>query len=195
MPFPKIKTSQRIYLSTNMNNFRNFINKSLKTHPIVTNSLIYGTLCTGAEFSQQIISKKVLAKHTQPLDYGIIGRYTIYGTSIGGPLISLWYRFLDKKFQGTTTKIIVQKLLVDQFTFTAALLVVFYVSMSVMERKADIFEECRNKFGQTFKSSCMFWIPAQTINFIMIPPMYRVTYIGLCSFAWINILCCFKRSQ
>lgn len=32
----------------------------LGKYPILTNSLIYGTLCVGAEFSQQTLSKKIL---------------------------------------------------------------------------------------------------------------------------------------
>lgn len=67
--------------------------------------------------------------------------------------------------------------------------------MSIMERKPDIFEELRNKIVPTFERSCMFWIPVQAVNFLLIPPLYRVTYIGLSSFAWINILVWIKRQS
>lgn len=65
--------------------------------------------------------------------------------------------------------------------------------MSIMEGKSDIFEEYRNKIVSTFSKSCMFWLPAQCINFALISPLYRVTYTGCCSFAWINILVWLKR--
>lgn len=38
------------------------------------------------------------------------------------------YNFLDKKLPGTTVKVVVKKLLIDQFVFTPQLLVIFYVS-------------------------------------------------------------------
>ncbi|XP_018563503.1 mpv17-like protein [Anoplophora glabripennis] len=178
-----------------MNNlFQNF-KRILDKYPIIVNSVVYGSLCVGAEFSQQTITKKLLDDPPKPYDWNTLGRYTIYGTTLAGPMLTVWYRFLDKKFVGTTTKVIVKKLLIDQFFFTPQLLLVFYVSMSVMERKPDIFEEFRQKIGNTFKTSCMFWLPAQSINFLLIPPAFRVTYVGTCSFAWVNILCWIKRQS
>ncbi|CAH1155633.1 unnamed protein product [Phaedon cochleariae] len=176
-----------------MNNFRNFLKRSLERYPIVTNSLIYGTLCSASEFSQQTLS--CWGDRQEPYNSSAIGRYVIYGTFIGGPLIANWYRTLDRWFPGKTSSIIVKKLMIDQFTFTPALLAIFYVSMSIMEQKADLFEEMKQKFVPTFKTSCMFWMPAQTMNFLLIPPMYRVSYIAMCSFAWINILCFIKRKN
>ena len=41
----------------------------------------------------------------------------------------------------------------------------------------------------------MFWMPAQTVNFLLVPQTMRVVYIGVCSFAWVNILCFFKRGE
>lgn len=67
--------------------------------------------------------------------------------------------------------------------------------MSLMERKDDIFEECREKFVPTFARSCLFWLPAQTLNFSVVPPQFRVVYISTCAFAWVNILCWIKRGQ
>ncbi|KAG5863754.1 hypothetical protein JTB14_030548 [Gonioctena quinquepunctata] len=151
-PSLKVSKPQQLLFSNDMNKFRTLLKKSLATYPILTNSLIYGSLCTASEFSQQTINK-ILVDDPKPLDSRSIGRYVIYGTCIGGPLIAVWYRNLDKWFQGTATKVIVKKLMVDQFTFTASLLVVFYVSMSLMERKADIFQECREKFVPTFQTS------------------------------------------
>lgn len=54
------------------------------------------------------------------------------------------YRFLDKKYVGTTAKIITKKLLIDQFFFTPQLLTVFFVSeyfISQMRVKFSTFIE------------------------------------------------------
>lgn len=29
-------------------------------HPIISNSVVYGSLCVGAEFTQQVITRKIL---------------------------------------------------------------------------------------------------------------------------------------
>lgn len=68
--------------------------------------------------------------------------------------------------------------------------------MSLMEGKTDKpFEELREKFVPTFIRSCMFWLPAQTANFLLIGPRFRVIYVGFCSFTWVNILCWIKRQR
>lgn len=67
--------------------------------------------------------------------------------------------------------------------------------MSLMENKKDILEECKRKLIPTFKTSCAFWLPVQAINFLLIPPTFRVAYVGTCAFAWVNILCWFKRQE
>ena len=41
----------------------------------------------------------------------------------------------------------------------------------------------------------MFWMPAQAVNFLLVPQTMRVVYIAACSFVWVNILCVVKRSD
>lgn len=67
--------------------------------------------------------------------------------------------------------------------------------MSIMEGQDDIFREMKAKLISTYKGSCAFWIPAQAINFFLIPPHFRVVYIGTCAFAWCNVLCWIKRME
>ncbi|XP_049862091.1 mpv17-like protein isoform X3 [Schistocerca gregaria] len=105
------------------------------------------------------------------------------------------YRWLDRRFVGTAAATVLKKMLLDQFVLTPPLLVAFYVSMSLMERKKDLFEECRNKLVPTFKTSCLFWMPAQLVNFMWVPPAARVIYVGSCALVWVNILCWFKRQD
>ncbi|XP_069688107.1 mpv17-like protein isoform X1 [Periplaneta americana] len=168
-----------------------------KRYPMAANAVVYGTLVTGAEFSQQTITKKILVKDAerQEIDKGSLGRFAIMGTLIYPNVLYIWYRWLDSRYVGTATKTIVKKLLLDQFVLTPPLLCAFFVIMSAMERKDDIFEECRKKMIPTFQTSCMFWLPAQTLNFIFIPPVARVVYVGTCAFIWINILVWIKRQK
>ncbi|KAK5642440.1 hypothetical protein RI129_008607 [Pyrocoelia pectoralis] len=169
--------------------------RAFTTRPILTNAVIYGTLYVGAEFSQQVLSRKILTDEKKPLDVNTLKRYTLYGTLIQGPLLTVWYKWLDTRYIGTAYKIVGKKLLLDQFLMTPQIVWIFFTTMSLMEGKEDIFEECRSKFITTFQSSCIFWIPVQSINFMLIPPTFRVVYIGLCSFGWVNILCYIKRQS
>ncbi|XP_037033515.1 mpv17-like protein [Bradysia coprophila] len=164
-------------------------------HPIISNSLIYGSLYVGAEFSQQFITRKILAEEKSNIDKATLVRYAAMGTLAYSPILYNWYKWLDRTFPGTNKAIIVKKLVLDQFGVTPVLLVIFFTGMSIMERKKDKLEECKEKFLPTFARSCLFWLPAQSMNFLFVPPRFRVIYVGSCSFLWVNILCWVKRQQ
>ncbi|EDW94863.1 mpv17-like protein isoform X1 [Drosophila yakuba] len=166
-------------------------------YPFVTNSAIYGSLYVGAEYSQQFASKRWLstASEREDIDYATIGRYAVMGTAVYAPTLYLWYKWLDRAFPGTTKVIIVKKLVLDQFVLTPYLLTVFYAGMSIMEGSEDIFLELREKFVPTFMRSCIFWLPAQALNFSLVAPRFRVIYMGICGLIWVNILCWTKRQS
>ncbi|KAH8296497.1 hypothetical protein KR054_007080 [Drosophila jambulina] len=168
-----------------------------RRYPFVTNSAIYGSLYVGAEYSQQFVSKRWLASpaEREDIDYATIGRYAVMGTAAYAPTLYFWYKWLDRTFPGTTKVIIVKKLVLDQFVLTPYLLTVFYAGMSLMEGSEDTFLELREKFVPTFVRSCIFWLPAQALNFTLVAPRFRVIYMGVCGLIWVNILCWIKRQS
>ncbi|XP_076302294.1 PXMP2/4 family protein 4-like [Lasioglossum baleicum] len=119
-------------------------------------------------------------------------RYAIYGCFIAGPVLHGWYKWLDMFYKGKTMKIVFIKLLVDQFILTPPLIMIFFISMSLMEGKSNILDECKDKFFQTFKTSCMYWLPVQFLNFLLVPPALRVSFVSIAAFCWVNILCYLK---
>ncbi|XP_070501123.1 mpv17-like protein [Chironomus tepperi] len=174
----------------------NLVKTAFRKHPVIANCTTYGFLYVGAELSQQTVTKKFLTSPPQDIDKPTLARYGIMGTLIYSPILYNWYKWLDRSFPGTAKKTILRKLLLDQFLLTPPLLVIFYTGMSLMEMNFDEpFEECKRKFVPTFARSCMFWLPAQTLNFILIPPAFRVIYMGFASFCWVNILCFLKRQK
>ncbi|EDW79444.2 uncharacterized protein Dwil_GK20482 [Drosophila willistoni] len=168
-----------------------------RRHPFVSNSIIYGSLYVGAEYSQQFVTKQWLAlpQEREDIDYATIGRYAVMGTAAYAPSLYIWYKWLDRTFPGTTKTIIVKKLVLDQFLLTPYLLTVFYAGMSIMEGSDDIFLELREKFMPTFVRSCIFWLPAQALNFSLVAPRFRVIYMGVCGLIWVNIMCWIKRQR
>jgi len=113
-------------------------------------------------------------------------------------------------------------MVLDQFLMTPHLLALFYIGMSLLEQKQDVLAELKQKFVPTFVvSACRiethkhfqsnlslsiviyfyfqanigFWLPIQAINFSVVAPQFRVVYIGVCTLAWVNILCWFKRKD
>ncbi|XP_055692260.1 mpv17-like protein [Lutzomyia longipalpis] len=174
---------------------RNTLKTFFKRQPLLANSLIYGSLYVGAEFSQQWVTRKIFTKPPEPIDTPALGRYAVMGTCIYSPIMYAWYKWLDRKYVGTALRILAPKLFLDQFVLTPVLLTTFFTGMSAMEGAEDKFAECRQKFLPTFVRSCLFWLPVQTLNFTFVPPAFRITYMGVCAFAWVNILCWVKRQD
>merc|ERR1711988_367033 len=164
-----------------------------KSYPLIGNCAIYGSLYMGSEFIQQTLLRKVFAESPRDYDFASVGRYGVLGTFIFPTMLHFWYKWLDSKYIGNSAGIIIRKMLLDQFVISPPILAIFYIGMSIMERREDIFSECRKKLVPTFQSSCMFWMPAQAVNFIFLPTQFRVVYIGTCSLLWVNILCILKR--
>jgi len=164
------------------------------TKPLLVNCVTYGTLYGAAELSQQCLIRKAFAEKTEDLDLPLVGRYFVLGSTAFPTFLFFWYKILDSRMVGTTPMMVAAKVVVDQAITAPPILATFYTGMSLMEGKEDIFAECREKFWPTLMSSCMFWIPAQAVNFTFLPTSWRVVYIGCASFAWINILCILKRN-
>jgi len=175
-------------------------------NPLVSNAVIYGTLYTMAEVSQQTVQHMVrdtstsctLARDTTSLasrlDLSSVKRYAIMGTVCISPMLTKWYSWIDNKFPSKARAVVLKKVILDQFVFTPFVVIVFFVGMSYLEGKKGqkLFDELKEKGLKTFAMDCCFWIPATTINFIFVPPWLRVTFIGLASFMWLNVLCWIK---
>uniref|UniRef100_A0A8C5TIC5 MP17L protein n=1 Tax=Malurus cyaneus samueli TaxID=2593467 RepID=A0A8C5TIC5_9PASS len=68
------------------------------------------------------------------------------------------------------------------------------VSMSILQKKEDIFSDCKKKFWNTYKTGLMYWPFVQLSNFILIPVHLRTAYTGLCGFAWATFICFSQQS-
>lgn len=145
----------------------------------------------GAEISQQSIL--VYSGPKDAIDWKIVRNYAIIGCTAIGPGLFYWYRVLDSMFPSTLLKVAAKKAVTDQLISSTTCLFVFFVGMSILEGKENIFEEFKRKFWPTYKLSCCFWLPAQAINFALLPPYTRVAFVGAASFVWVNILCFIKR--
>ncbi|XP_067130791.1 mpv17-like protein [Centruroides vittatus] len=176
-----------------MNIFRAARNM-MKQRPLVSNMLSFGGMYVAAEFSQQTIILH-LDKSDKGYNWPAIGRYVVMGTFLYSPLLYYWYRYLDGVLPSKAIKVAIKKTLIDQAVSSSILLVVFYVGMSIMERKEDIFEEVKQKWLPSYKLSCCFWLPTQAINFFLVPAYLRVVFVGSASFVWVNVLCILKRMQ
>ncbi|XP_037074725.1 mpv17-like protein isoform X2 [Pollicipes pollicipes] len=175
-----------------------FIRRVFQQRPLLGNALAYGTLFVGAELTQQTILRRVLREDkTQPpapYDTATLGRYALLGYTINPTILYFWYKWLDKRFVGTSMAVVGKKLVLDLGVIGPINIFVFFTAMALMERREDIFAEHKDKYVGTCLKQVYFWLPAQAANFFLLPNRFRVLYVGACSFLWLNLLCWIKRS-
>jgi len=165
--------------------------------PFVVNCLRYGSLFCGAEVLQQYYLKKHLPKQEgsqpQPYDATKLKNMAVFGYVFAPSYMALWYKWLEPRYPGTALKTVVTKVVLDQTLLTIPILCMFFPWMSYCDGKENIFRELIDKFVLTYTISCTFWLPAQALNFRMVPPRHRILFNGAAGFIWAFILCIIKR--
>ncbi|CAB4055728.1 unnamed protein product [Lepeophtheirus salmonis] len=97
--------------------------------------------------------EKIRTEKSSPYDFPLIGRYFVLGSTVFPVSLYYWFRFLDKKMVGTAMKVVVPKVIVDQLVSSPYMLATFFIGMSIMEGKKDIFEECKEKMWPSYQVS------------------------------------------
>ena len=179
--------------------FRHFsrVRAILTSSPLATNCLVYGSISGMAEFSQQTLVYKVFPEENKRQKYNVasIFRYTVLGGAVFSPTLHFWYRWLDRCLPGTAVTTVVKKVVIDVGLFAIPYYTVFYVLINVMagESIQVAWDELKKKLFPTMAATAVFWVPAQIVNFRLVPPRLRVVYMALCTFVEFNILAVFKK--
>ncbi|KAE9413697.1 hypothetical protein Angca_004541, partial [Angiostrongylus cantonensis] len=97
-----------------------------------------------------------------------------------GPMMTVWYRYLDAKYVGRHLPIVIEKVLIDACSnpvFSSTVITV----CGVLEGKSfrEAFGEYLSKMFHILKVDLTIWPPAQFISFLLLPPAVRVVYINV----------------
>jgi len=168
-----------------------------KHRAIATNSLVFGSLSGLAELSQQGLLRRLGSEDEKrkAINWGAVGRYVFVGGFVFSPVLTVWYRWLDRRMPGTGAKMVAKKVAVDALVLDLPLYTVFYLTMNGLEGKSlsEGLEEVRAKLAPTVVFSVLLWVPAQAFNFMYLPTGMRVVYIAIVTFLEMNVLALMKR--
>ncbi|XP_063051989.1 mpv17-like protein isoform X2 [Engraulis encrasicolus] len=152
--------------------------KQVKRFPWITNVTLYGSLFAGGDVVHQWLSGK------ENMDWQHTRNVAVVAFTFHGNFNFVWMRLLERQFPGSSVRMVVRKLLLDQTLAAPLVTSVFYTGVSFLEGKDDIFQDWRQKFFNTYRF----------LNFALVPLYVRTAFTGCCAFVWAVFLCFSQQS-
>ena len=145
-------------------------------YALVTNTVTAGAMGCAADAVAQFAEKKAAASNekTQEWEWLRTRDMTIVST-VFGPFVYYWYRFLDNKYPGKTPKVLFRKVSLD--LLIAPIWYGFYIG-GLCLLKSHSFEEGMTEYMEKapllIAADLVIWPVLQTFNFVFFPHYYRI---------------------
>uniref|UniRef100_A0A8D0C2M5 Mpv17-like protein 2 n=1 Tax=Salvator merianae TaxID=96440 RepID=A0A8D0C2M5_SALMN len=152
---------------------------------IITNTVSSGFLMGAADVIQQSLERR--RKKTHQWDTDRIAHMFITGCFMGPPL-HYWYLWVDRitpKKGSQRIKTVITKVALDQ-TFAPAFGCWYFVVMGLLQGHTLSYSlnEFKEKFWDYYLAELTLWPTAQMINFLFLPPHYRVLFVNVVTLGW-----------
>ncbi|XP_061771245.1 mpv17-like protein isoform X2 [Nerophis ophidion] len=155
---------------------------AFRARPYLGNVAGYTALFASADVFQQ----SVLGRRGSPgVDWRQTARVAAVGFCFHANFNYQWLRWLERRLPGGGAKAVVGKVVVDQLVAAPLTISAFYIGLSLLEDKEDIFEDWRQKFWTSYKA----------INFSVVPGVARTVFLGGGSLLFTIYLCHLRQHQ
>lgn len=145
----------------------------------MTASVLFGT---GDAIAQLAVEKKGLRNY----DYVRTARLGLYGGCIFAPIMSVWFRTLER-VPGRPGSLpnVLGKVALDQGLAAPNMLALFFSATTLMGggSTTDVKKKLENSYWDTLKTSWALWIPVQGINMALVPVQQRLLFVNVVSIA------------
>ena len=169
----------------------------LNRRPIVTKSITSAVLAFTSDSVAQTIEYKstVTQKDTSENPSSFRDhwdphrslRLAFYASAVTAPLAHGWYLTLDRLLgPALTTRVAVQKVIVDQCLVAAPFTCLFFSANTLLEGGTmdDVRRKLDTVFWPAMRANWMVWPAAMLINFRFVPLQRRVLFGNSVGFGW-----------
>ncbi|XP_033111668.1 mpv17-like protein 2 isoform X2 [Anneissia japonica] len=175
-----------------------FVKKLFSKYLLVTNTVTCCSLLGVGDLIEQtreirrnkkndVAQGKLHSSHSY--DWKRTGRMAAIGFMLG-PINHYWYLYLDRFLPGTSGRMVLKKILLDQIVAAPFFNASFIIGIGVLEGKplSENIENFKCKFPTLYLMDWCFWPAVQAINFTFIPSYLRVTYVNIITLGWDAVL-------
>lgn len=130
------------------------------------------------------VSQKFVEKNDD-LDFKRLGIFTLLGSVLVGPGLHFWYSFIGRTVTATGTAGAVIRLALDQLLWAPVFISTFLASLLTLEGKGhEVKSKLKNDLKPTVIANWKLWVPAQFINFRLVPPHLQVAFSNVIAVGW-----------
>ncbi|XP_057308553.1 protein Mpv17-like [Hydractinia symbiolongicarpus] len=166
-----------------LRSFAGYYIKAISTHPWKTTALATGLLCgTGDIIAQQVVERHGIYSH----DTRRTTKLFAMGLFFIGPGLRSWYVVLDRLVIGTSSSVVIKKVLLDQGIWAPTFIAAFFTVSDVIDGKSfgDIRRRLQHSYIPALQANYMLWPWVQLANFYFIPVQHRVIVVNFVALFW-----------
>lgn len=95
-----------------------------------------------------------------------------------------WFSWLHRTLPGESVTAVGRRLLIDQFMFAPCFIPSFMATLHLLEGSAQPLTDAQTKWWDTVQANWRLWVPAQLINFGLVPVHFQVLFANGVAVFW-----------
>ncbi|ETV71952.1 hypothetical protein H257_12783 [Aphanomyces astaci] len=161
--------------------------KYLEAYPLTTKCLTSAGIAGTGDVLCQV------AFESKPFDVRRFATFTALGGVFIAPTLHVWYGFLNRVVAGTAATAVATRLVLDQFVFAPSFLASFFGVLLVVSPNPDgstsslstrLQDKLSRDWWSAVQTNWVVWIPAQLLNFALVPPPLQVLFSNVVGLFW-----------
>lgn len=121
---------------------------------------------------------------SQSLDWRRLTTFTSLGGLMVAPTLHRWYSWLHRLAPGGSARALVHRLALDQLIFAPLFIPSFMGALLVLEQQEEPAAKIRHAWWPALVTNWKLWVPAQLINFGVVPLHFQVLFANGVALCW-----------
>lgn len=150
---------------------------------VVQAGVISGSLSLAGDVLAQLLANR--DRGTMGYDVARAARMGSFGLAFYGPYQHFWYRALDRAFTAKTVGNFAAKVAMNQLCLAPVVITcVFAWNLALQGQAPSLRGKLEQDFVPTLVNGWKFWVPAASVNFLVVPVQHQVLYMSACGVLW-----------